>query len=81
MKHYLTEAWSTVRAIFQPDVDTIIRSFLKAQDKLEKLINRELLSVEAETRALIALEALRAEREARIARSQRIIGNLKTLVA
>lgn len=86
MPKILTAAWAALLRLVNPDVDAIIASFLKAQSKLGKYIERELQQTEAETQAIedayAAAARLLTSRDARneaINRAYRVIHRLDQL--
>jgi hypothetical protein len=70
-----------LRDLIQPDLDTIVGAFNKAQRKLAKLIEREEAALERETGAIMALLDSRVARNATIDRAYRVTHKLDQLVA
>lgn len=79
MTNPITQAWDAIRLFLKPDVDAIIATFVKAQSKLEALIERELAQTEAETNAIVSLITSRDARNAAIDRAYRVIHKLDAL--
>jgi len=63
------------------DLDAIIGSFIKAQAKLEKFIDRESEKLANETVAIVQLQKQAVARNLVIDRAYRVVHKLDTLVA
>lgn len=81
MTNPITRAWDALVKLVRPDVDAIIETFVKAQRKLESLIERELQATEAETNAISSLITSRDARNQVINRAYRVIHKLDVLTA
>jgi len=70
-----------ILGLIQPDLNTIVGTFTKAEKALEKLIARETDALERETIAIEALRASRSSRNMTIDRSYRVLNNINQLTA
>lgn len=77
----IIKAWDAFVRMVRPDVDAIITTFLKAQRKLETLIEREIAALTKEAAAVEALIERRVVRNSIIDRAYRVVHNLDKLTA
>lgn len=74
-------AVSAYDRLFRPDVDSIIAAFVKAQTKLEKLVDRERAQLASGSLQMDALFQAQMDGNRRVDRAYRLIHNLDRLTA
>lgn len=82
MTNIITKAWDAfVVRVLIPDMDAIIRAFLKVQSKLVAFIEREEAKLANEAKAIAAAVERQALRNTTINRAYRVIHRLDQLTA